>query len=326
MTPFWILLAAVLALILAKIAVGWRSVHVMARMGNVTRLRALLDRNPGLVRATLRDGETAVHQASKFGELRTLQLLLERGADPNATTKEGVTPLHMAAVYGELNAVRYLLDHGAHVDPKEGRGVTPLLAAMSAGQDEVKRILLEAGADPNVPPPLLEVSDGHFVVAIADGDPLMALANAKAQESLPTLRELFARSPRDTAVKFPFQSDSGALELVWGDLLELSVNTFKVRMRAPPAWHDGPFEWVQTRPVTDVRDWHFEQRDKRIRGGFGLQVVVHRTRERAGRLPPELAAMEGRFVDDIRPLFAETVEATDGPRVRPTDGAPSASV
>lgn len=58
-------------------------------------------------------GKTALHFAAceKFAEI--VQLLLEKGADPNARDNEGRTPLAYACLWGRLNNVKLLLEHGA---------------------------------------------------------------------------------------------------------------------------------------------------------------------------------------------------------------------
>jgi cytohesin len=58
-------------------------------------------------------GETALHVAAHHGDADMVRFLLDRKADPNATDKEGFTPLLNAAEQGELATVEILAQNGA---------------------------------------------------------------------------------------------------------------------------------------------------------------------------------------------------------------------
>jgi uncharacterized protein YegJ (DUF2314 family) len=286
------------------------NVHACARTGRVDRLRQLLAKDPDLINAQTDEGETPVHQAAKYGQLETLRFLLERGGAVNAKSKQGVTPLHLAAGFGELKTVKFLLEKGAEVDPKEETGMTPIMAAQAQNHQEIVEVLKKSGANADAIPPIADFGGGHLMAPIANDDPLMVLANKKARETLPTLRDLFKEHPHDTMVKFPFVTDSGQTEHLWAELIALRSDAFKARVKTLPVTHAGKFQKIQERPLDDLEDWQVELRDGRIRGGYGFQVVFYRTKEKLGQLPPAAAAHEGRFVDhDISALLreAETV-------------------
>ena len=82
-----------------------------------------------------------------------VQLLLDRGADPNRANKNGEIPLHIAACwaawYGYLDVVQHLLDRGANPNSRDRKGRTPLHEAVKVNQKDVVRLLLDRGADPN---------------------------------------------------------------------------------------------------------------------------------------------------------------------------------
>lgn len=142
-------------------------------------------------------------------------------------------------------------------------------------------------------------------------------ATQNARDELSTLRVLFKELPRDTMVKFAFQADSGGTEHLWGDLLALDEETFEVRVKTPPATHDGKFQKVQRRAVSEIKDWQVEQHDGRIRGGFGYQVLFHRTKKRLGYLPKGLAEHEDRFVDhDLGALMQDSASEASSPPAR----------
>jgi uncharacterized protein YegJ (DUF2314 family) len=297
MKYFFAVAAIVVLFVVARVVSALRNVHACARTGRVERLRRLLTKDPALIRAVDSEGETPVHQAAKYGEMEALRFLVEQGGDVNARTNYGATPLHFAALFGEVRAATCLLEKGAHVDAKDELGLTPFHGAQSGEHRAMVELLVQAGANPDAVPALGYLGENHFVTRVADDDPSMIKATEKAREALPTLRQLFRELPSGTMVKFAFQSDSGQTEHLWGDLLALDEETFKVRVKTPPTSHRGMFEKVQQRGVSEIEDWQVEQRDGRIRGGFGFQVMFLQTKAELGQLPKELADQEKRFVD-----------------------------
>jgi len=131
-----------------------------AAIGDVDRLRALLDEDPSLATAWSDDGFTPLHFAAFFGHPAAARLLAERGADLEArSTNEqfalDARPLHSAAAAGEREVCEVLLDAGADVNAVQHRGYTALLEARQSGNEELAQLLLERGADPTA---RLEVS------------------------------------------------------------------------------------------------------------------------------------------------------------------------
>jgi ankyrin repeat protein len=94
--------------------------------GDVQTVQAYLDRGTDV---NLKDqaGATPLHYAAAAGRLQIVQLLLERGANPNVrtiTTEQ--TPLHMAAMAGHAKVVQLLLNHKARATLSDAQGKTPL--------------------------------------------------------------------------------------------------------------------------------------------------------------------------------------------------------
>lgn len=125
-----------------------------AAVGDVRRLRALLDADPAQTTAFSVDGWTPLHLAAFFGRGEAVRLLLERGAAASARSANPManTPLH-AAMAGRLgvDGVRALLDGGAEVDARQHGGFTALHAAAMHGDATIVRLLLDHGADPTLP-------------------------------------------------------------------------------------------------------------------------------------------------------------------------------
>ena len=121
--------------------------------GNITRVTQLLRDYPDIVNAKGSDGNTALIEAAKGDDLRSLVvLLLAAGADVNAKNDYGWTALMMAVFHDHVENAKLLLEAGADVNAKNNRGLTALMMAAQYFHDHVENaeLLLEAGADVNV--------------------------------------------------------------------------------------------------------------------------------------------------------------------------------
>src|SRR5438067_1074004 len=100
-------------------------------------------------------GNTTLHLAAQIGDLKLVQALLAKGADPNART-----PTASAAAARGGGGGR-----GAVAGEQ-----TPLMAAARADHEDVLRALVAAGADPT-----MKAQDGsNLVMAAASGARLKA--------------------------------------------------------------------------------------------------------------------------------------------------------
>ena len=86
--------------------------------------------------------------AAMVTDRATVELLLDRGADPNVTSSRGATALMMAAAsdHADTATVQLLLDHGARLDARDDEGRSALDWAMFQGDTDVSRLLRRAGA------------------------------------------------------------------------------------------------------------------------------------------------------------------------------------
>ncbi len=116
---------------------------------------------------------TALHQAVQLGLVDIVQLLLERGADPNLRDGDGDSPLHLAILNHHAQIIRQLLNQGADPNAINDDGNTPLLLASESGDRHIVRLLLDKGADPN----LRDKSDNSVLhLAIGKGyEPVVAM-------------------------------------------------------------------------------------------------------------------------------------------------------
>ena len=94
--------------------------------------------------AKARNGDTAMMLAAYKGNLRAVEAMLEKGAEPN---KPGWTPLHYAATTGHHEIVKLLLDHSAYIDAESPNKTTPIMMAARGGHILTIKLLLDEGAD-----------------------------------------------------------------------------------------------------------------------------------------------------------------------------------
>ncbi|KAM8886387.1 ankyrin repeat domain-containing protein 39 [Spinachia spinachia] len=119
-----------------------RGIWSAAMHGDLDRVQLLVQKgtDPNLRDCT---GYTALHYASRSGHHPVCKFLLEAGACASPQTSGGATPLHRSAYCGHLRVVRLLLHHRA--DPKtcDDDGASPLHKAAEQGHKEVCELLLE---------------------------------------------------------------------------------------------------------------------------------------------------------------------------------------
>lgn len=96
------------------------------------------------------EGITALHEASRCGQLHAADWLVMHGAAVGIGDDYGMEPLHYAAIHGHVGTVRLLIDAAAHVGTRDPNRFDPLLHASLNGHSNVTRLLLHARASFNV--------------------------------------------------------------------------------------------------------------------------------------------------------------------------------
>lgn len=171
--------------------------------GDVDSVRLLLDQGAD---ANIRNEAGATALMWAVDDIEKTRLLIEHGADVNARSDDGRTPLLIAAgQFGNAAVVKLLLDRGADISAKSPdlRGyATPLSEAARTGEESVLRMLIDRGADVK--------SAG--VVALANAD------RAKCEKCFELLAQAADRGTltRAAALLSPPNGDAGAVKALLG--------------------------------------------------------------------------------------------------------------
>ena len=91
-------------------------------------------------------GETSLILAAERGDVDTLRILLDAGADPGASSRSGWTALHGAAEHGSVPIIKMLAAAGGDVSAQAKSGKTPLDIARQYARPEAAQALEALGA------------------------------------------------------------------------------------------------------------------------------------------------------------------------------------
>jgi ankyrin repeat protein len=125
-------------------------------LGDLDRVRALLDAEPARINTVSPDGFSAIGYSAFFGHLALLRELVARGGDVNAASRNAmrVCPLHSAAAHSDqaqaVLLARVLLEAGAAPYARQQGGFAPLHEAVLNRNRELVQLLLRHGADPKL--------------------------------------------------------------------------------------------------------------------------------------------------------------------------------
>lgn len=135
------------------LAAQWAPLDIVeaAALGDLARVRELVDSNPDLAHVYSPDGFPVVGLAATFGHPEMVTFLIEHGADVNAvaTNGTGYNALTGSVSQKRRDVTKILLASGATADYRYGPGWSPLHEAAMDGDAEVAALLIDHGADPN---------------------------------------------------------------------------------------------------------------------------------------------------------------------------------
>ena len=113
-------------------------------------------------------GESTLHNASRYGHLDLVKMLLKSGMGINLQNRTGGTPLSIALFRGNIEVAHFLIQRGADVNCRNNKGWTPLHEAARRGHIEVVRLLLDLdnvvqvrSRNPSIP--IISASEGGHV-------------------------------------------------------------------------------------------------------------------------------------------------------------------
>lgn len=81
---------------------------------------------------------TALGKASLLGRFEQAEILIKRGANVSVMTHSGWSPLHEASLYGHLNIIKLLLEHDAYVNPREWEDRSPIMLACASASSSLE--------------------------------------------------------------------------------------------------------------------------------------------------------------------------------------------
>ncbi|XP_071508793.1 uncharacterized protein [Diadema antillarum] len=168
--------------------------HIAARIKEGEKVAEMLLKSGADVNATMTNGETAMHIASRHGHIKMMEALLEDGADAVCLSKSGENPIHIAVRHAHYAIVKLLIDFLHNdmsrldaimaVNEQSVEGETPLHYAAEITKDmihypgedeEIMALLLQYDADINIITKLTHETPLHYCARAGNSDILMKM-------------------------------------------------------------------------------------------------------------------------------------------------------
>ncbi|WIH83036.1 ankyrin repeat domain-containing protein [Brachyspira pilosicoli] len=125
---------------------GATTIHIASANGNNEVINILLNKDNTLINEADSMKDTPLHWASIKNQTDTISLLLANGADTKLTNSDGNTVLHYAAMYGDVNTVNVLLDADSSLASVENNeGITPIYYAIVVSDNDILSSIITNG-------------------------------------------------------------------------------------------------------------------------------------------------------------------------------------
>ena len=89
-----------------------------------------------------RSKETALHTASRVGDIQVMKTLIDKGADVNALSFSKSTPLYLACYYSQEEAAEFLILQGCDINQQDVTHRSPLMLTIERGMASLMQTLL----------------------------------------------------------------------------------------------------------------------------------------------------------------------------------------
>ncbi|WP_157147767.1 ankyrin repeat domain-containing protein [Brachyspira pilosicoli] len=125
---------------------GATTIHIASANGNNEVINILLNKDNTLINEADSMKDTPLHWASIKNQTDTISLLLANGADTKLTNSDRNTVLHYAAMYGDVNTVNVLLEADSSLASVENNeGITPIYYAIVVSDNDILSSIITNG-------------------------------------------------------------------------------------------------------------------------------------------------------------------------------------